>query len=100
MVHHPIITVAQPEVITPPCAVGSPSRAAGSPPINTVADPFTIAFGGPGQAHRSPMRAAGSPAINTVGQPRGNIIPPTCGFGLLIGQVCISLILAAKLIVG
>src|SRR6185295_18634051 len=76
---------------TPPCAVWSPMRAAGMPPIITFVEPMTIASGGPAQVAMSPTRAAGMPAISTVGQPGGRIGPPTCGDGPLnIGQVCMS----------
>jgi len=81
--------------ITPPWAVWSPRRAAGRNPISTVADPFAIMSGGPTQVHVSVMRAAGKKPIITVGQPM-MIGPPTCGFGPSdIGQVCMSVILAA-----
>src|SRR5215218_10073978 len=85
------MTVGAPSVITPPCAVMSPIRAAGIPPIMTFADPATIVSGGPAQVHMSPTRAAGMPAIRTVGAPGGMIGPPTCGTTpVTIGQVCMS----------
>jgi hypothetical protein len=76
----------------------SPIRAAGLPPINTVPDPAAMVSGGPVQTHMSPTVAAGNPPISTVGAPGGNTGPPTCGTGpgFTIGQVCISVILAAK----
>lgn len=86
--------------ILPPCAQVSPILAAGLPPINTDADPLIIASGGPTQTQLSPITAAGSFPINTV-ETQGPIIgPPTCGIGdgkagVCIGQVCISVILAA-----
>jgi hypothetical protein len=95
--HPPIITVGQPRIITPPCAVESPMRAAGLPPINTVAEPITMLSGGPTHTHISPRQAAGKPPIKTVGTPGGKIGPPTCGTGPVdIGHVCISEILAAR----
>ena len=91
-----MLTVGQPKMITPPCAVLSPILAAGTPPIVTVEDPATIVSGGPAQVSISPTFAAGIPAIITVGAPGGNIGPPTCGTGpVLIGHVCISPTLAA-----
>ncbi len=95
-----INTVGQPITIVPPCAVVSPIRAAGFPPIITVAEPFTIASGGPTQTQLSPTTAAGNPPISTVGAPGPTTGPPTCGIGdgnagVCIGQVCISVILAA-----
>ena len=69
----------------------SPMRAAGMPPIITVALPFAITSGGPAQVAMSPMRAAGIPPISTVGQPGGRTGPPTCGTRTVtIGQVCMS----------
>src|SRR5882724_9876653 len=53
----------------PPPALGSPRRAAGMPPISTVADPMTIASA----PQLSPRRAAGIPTISTVGAPGGMI---------------------------
>src|SRR5690554_5803922 len=91
-------TVGQPNAIVPPCAVESPIRAAGIPPIMTDDDPFAIAFGGPGHIHRSPRRAAGMPPIMTVGHPGGATAPPTWGLGVAIGHICGSPIRAAKLI--
>jgi hypothetical protein len=75
-------------------------RAAGFPPIITVAEPLTIVSGGPTQTHTSPITAAGIFPINTVATPGPIIGPPTCGIGgipgVCIGHVCISVILAAK----
>jgi hypothetical protein len=73
-------------------------RAAGLPPIKTVAEPLTIVSGGPVQVAMSPKQAAGIPPIKTVKQP--NVMgPPTWGIGgtpgVTIGQTCISLTLAA-----
>src|SRR5215218_1159237 len=95
--HPPIITVKLPSVMMPPCTVVSPIRAAGCPPINTVADPLMILSGGPAQVRRSPILAAGIYSIITVGQPGGITGPPTWGAppGFTIGQVCISPTLAA-----
>ena len=88
--------MGNPDTITPPWAVWSPIRAAGRPPINTVADPLMIAAGGPTQTDMSPRQAAGSLPINTVGAPGPDIGPPTCGTGpVLIGQVVISVSRAA-----
>jgi hypothetical protein len=94
----PIITVTHPSIIVPPCAVLSPTRAAGFPPINTVDEPFIILSGGPLHVHKSPNLAAGKPPISTVTDPAGSTGPPKCGTppGLIIGQMCISLTLAAK----
>src|SRR5690349_9010484 len=95
-----MITVAHPNVITPPCAVLSPCLAAGIPPIITVPDPAAIVSGGPAQVSISPTLAAGIPPINTVAQPAGKTGPPTCGtVPFTIGHVCISLTLAAAGIV-
>jgi hypothetical protein len=71
------------------------------PQINTVAEPFKIVSGGPTQMQVSPNTAAGSPPITTVGVPGPIIGPPTCGIGagnagVCIGQVCISVNLAAN----
>jgi len=94
--HHPIKTVASPADITPPCAVESPILAAGFPPIITLEDPDAIVSGGPVHIALSPTLAAGFPPINTVGSPAGIMGPPTCGVvPVTIGQVCISVILAA-----
>ena len=84
-------------MITPLCPVKSPNRAAGFPPIITVAEPFTIVSGGPTQIHKSPTTAAGKPPISTVGTQGPDTGPPTCGFGpgSTIGQVCMSEIRAA-----
>lgn len=95
----PICTVGHPATITPPCAVVSPMRAAGLPPIITVADPLMMLSGGPVHMHISPMTAAGSLPINTVGAPGPMTGPPAWGMGgkpgVCIGQVCMSVILAA-----
>jgi hypothetical protein len=74
---HPIITVGHPSMMLPPCAVLSPIRAAGIPPIVTVPEPAAIVSGGPVHVHISPTRAAGIPPIVTVGQPGGITGPPT-----------------------
>jgi len=90
------MTVAEPRVMVPPCAVVSPILAAGWPPIMTVVDPRIMLSGGPVHVAMSPTRAAGSPSMITVGQPGGNIGPPTCGtVPVTIGQTCISDTLAA-----
>jgi hypothetical protein len=88
-----MITKGAPETMMPPCAVISPIRAAGLPPIKTVADPFTMTSMGPTQMHLSPILAAGMPEIMTVGQHGGIIGPPTWGTTpVTIGQVCMSVI--------
>ena len=88
-------------MITPPCEVESPSRAAGFPPIITVADPLIMVAGGPAQTHESPTRAAGKPPMSTTGAPPGSIGPPTCGVppGVTPGQTCWSVIRAIGFIV-
>ena len=92
-----MLTVGQPATITPPCAVLSPKRAAGIPPIITVAEPIIIESGGPLHVSISPTLAAGWPPIITVGHPGGSIGPPTCGtVPFTIGQTCMSLTLAAN----
>src|SRR5438128_1111685 len=92
-----MITVGQPITITPPCAVMSPIRAAGMPPIITVVDPMAITSGGPTQTAMSVTRAAGRNPISTIGQQGGRIGPPTCGTRTVtMGQTCISVIRAAK----
>jgi len=60
----------------------SPTRAAGRPPISTVALPLTIGVGGCGpavggieQAWLSPNTAAGIPPINTFATPGPTIVP-------------------------
>src|SRR5690606_3084957 len=89
-------------ITAPPWAHVSPCRAAGRPPIMTVADPFTIVSGGPTQVHISPTTAAGRLPINTVGTPGPTMGPPTWGTGgtpvVTIGQLCISVIRAANAI--
>lgn len=75
-------------------------RAAGLPPIKTVAEPFTIESGGPTQTQESPTTAAGIFAIKTVGTPGPAMGPPTCGMGgtpgVCMGHVCMSVNLAAN----
>src|SRR5690348_12858831 len=97
----PIKTVGQPITILPPCAVVSPILAAGLPQIKTVAEPFIMESGGPTHTAVSPNTAAGSLPINTVGAPGPTTGPPTCGIGgkpgVCMGQVCMSLILAAAI---
>jgi hypothetical protein len=94
---YPIITVAHPNMMLPPCDVLSPMRAAGIPPIVTVAEPAAIESGGPVHVHISPTRAAGIPPIITVGHPGGMTGPPTCGtVPVTIGHTCISPALAAN----
>src|SRR3954451_901826 len=86
-----MLTVGAPRTITPPCAVWSPMRAAGMPPIITFVEPITIESGGATHVHMSPTRAAGIPAIRTVGHPGGRIGPPTWGTTpVTIAQVCMS----------
>src|SRR5665213_4197290 len=95
----PIITVGQPRMMEPPCAVGSPMRAAGLPPIITVVEPMTIESGGPTHTHISPTTDAGMFPIKTVGAPGPVTGPPTCGTGgspgVTIGQTCMSVRRAA-----
>src|SRR6185312_2929425 len=92
-----MITVGSPDTMTPPCPVISPCRRAGRPPIRTLVDPMTPTSGPPTQTIRSPTTAAGIPPINTFTAPGPTIGPPTCGTTpLTSGQVCISVILAAK----
>jgi len=95
-----MITVVQPSIMLPPCAVLSPTLAAGFPPINTVDEPVIIVSGGPLHVHMSPNVAAGKPPMSTVTAPGGKTGPPTCGTppGLTIGQTCISVIRAANAI--
>jgi hypothetical protein len=74
----------------------SPCRAAGLPPIMTVADPATMLSGGPAQVTLSPTTAAGRPAIRTVGVPGPMIGPPTWGIcPVTIGQAWKSVTRAA-----
>ena len=54
-----MITVGQPMMMLPPCAVVSPILAAGLPPIITVVEPLMIVSGGPTQVAMSPITAAG-----------------------------------------
>jgi hypothetical protein len=55
--------------------------------------------GGPTQTAISPTRAAGNPPISTVTAPGGKIGPPTWGTTpVTIGHTCISVILAAGLL--
>lgn len=66
-------------------------RAAGIPPIFTVADPAAMVSGGPEHVTMSPTRAAGIPPIMTVGHPGGMTGPPTCGTVPVVrGHVCMS----------
>ena len=76
-VPYPIKTVGKPRVMLPPCAVESPIRAAGFPPISTVADPLAITSGGPTQTHISPTTEAGWLPIRTLGTPGPETGPPT-----------------------
>jgi hypothetical protein len=77
-------------------------RAAGLFPIKTVVDPVAMTSGGPTQTHASPTTAAGNSPINTVGHPGPITGPPTCGIGgrpgVSIGQICISVVRAAGLL--
>lgn len=83
-------------VITPPCAVESPTRAAGKLLINILVLPVTITSGGPAQVHMFETVAAGKFKIKTFGTPGGKIGPPTWGSGPVnIGQMCISVTRAA-----
>src|SRR6187549_3487408 len=92
-------TVGKPTVITPPCAVRSPRRAAGMPPISTIVEPFAIRSGGPTHTAMSVARAAGKLPMSTVGHPGPLTGPPTCGTGgapgVTMGHTCMSLSLAA-----
>ena len=86
--------------MVPPWAVVSPILAAGLPPIITVADPMTMASGGPVQTQVSPTTAAGMLPMRTVGTPGPVTGPPTWGMGVgkagvCMGQVCMSVSLAA-----
>src|SRR5918912_1253250 len=65
----------------------SPARAAGRPPIKTVALPLAMGVGGCGPASggiahacMSPTTAAGMPPMRTVGTP-GPVIVPGCPVG-------------------
>jgi hypothetical protein len=64
----------------------------------TLDDPLTMTSGGPTQTQVSEIRAEGKKPIKTVISPV-MIGPPTWGIGgvpgVAIGQVCISVILAA-----
>jgi hypothetical protein len=92
-----MFTVKQPSTITPPCAVISPILAAGLPQMRTVAEPFAMVSGPPAHTNMSPTVADDKPPINTVTFPGGRIGPPTCGTTpVTMGQICISVILAAK----
>jgi hypothetical protein len=84
-------------MIDPPWAVKSPIRAAGLPPIKTVAEPLAIVSGGPVHIQESPNTAAGCPPMSTVGTPGPIMGPPTCGTGpgLVKGHVCMLPIVAA-----
>ena len=85
-----------PMTMVPPWAVESPIRAAGLPPIKTVAEPLIMLSGGPVHTQLSPTTAAGKPPIKTVGAPGPMMGPPTCGTTpVTIGQTCILLIVAA-----
>lgn len=64
-------------MITPPCTVWSPMRAAINFPMKTVFEPIRIVSGGPTHVAISVARAAGSLHMKTVGQPGGRIGPPT-----------------------
>lgn len=90
------MTVGQPVVITPPCAVASPSLLAIRKLINTPDDPIEMTSGGPVQIAVSETRAAGLNPIMTFGLPV-MMGPPTWGTGpgLIRGQTCKSLIRAA-----
>lgn len=75
----------------------SPIRAAGKPPIKTVALPIAIPFGA-GETQTMPpgtafATAAGIPPISTVATAAAGVIgPPTCGFGPSVsGQTTMSL---------
>src|SRR5688572_14112500 len=89
-----ISTVGQPATMVPPCAVLSPIRAAGLPPISTFVLPMMTESGGPTHTAIEPIVAAGIPPISTVGVPGVVTGPPTCGIGgkpgVTIGQTCIS----------
>jgi len=82
-------------MMTPPCAVMSPMRAAGIPPTSTVKEPLTITSGGPVHIAMSVTRACGRPPVSTVHMPV-MIGPPTWGTTpVTIGQVCMSVMRAA-----
>src|SRR3954453_1592014 len=85
-----MITVGAPgPVMVPPCAVVSPTRAAGLWAIMTFIEPMAMVSGGPVHTHMSPTTAAGIFPISTVGTPGPVIGPPTCGIGGVPG-VCIG----------
>src|SRR6478609_2958844 len=85
-----MLTDKSPSKMLPPCAVLSPIRAAGCPPIITVDEPVMITSDGPEQPAMSPNLAAGCPPIITVVQPGGMMGPPTWGLGDGMGQACMS----------
>jgi hypothetical protein len=85
----PINTVVIPGGMTiPPAAVKSLIRAAGMPPMSTVADPFKITSA----PQLSVIRAAGNPPINTLLAPGGII---GTGAPEVAGLIIMSLTLAA-----
>lgn len=87
----PMITVGAPDTMVPPCAVMSPSRAAGLPESKTVVDPLITVEGGPTHTHMLLRVAAGSAAMITVGAPGTTMGPPTCGTTpVTMGQTCTS----------
>jgi hypothetical protein len=85
----------------PPDALGSPTRAAGFPPIRTVVDPMTTAS----TPQVSPMVAAGTDPIITVGVPGGTsgvgaplvavlmIMSPILAAGGIMNSVDVSLLM-------
>ena len=95
-ISQPITIVEDPMTILPPWAVMSPTLAAGSPPISTVAEPAAMMSGGPEQVQKFVAVAAGILSIKTVGTPGGKMGPPACGtVPVTIGQTCMSPTLAA-----
>ena len=73
-----IITLVSPEIITPPCAVISPTAATGFPLTRMLGAPVTTTSGGPEQVQALPMVATGFPFTKTFDSPLV-IGPPTCG---------------------
>src|SRR6185312_1346188 len=90
-----ISTIGEPMTIEPPCAVMSPMRAAGRPPIKVMNEPITITSGGPTQTAMLVTQAAGRPLTSAI-EPPGRIGPPTWGTRTVtIGQTCMSVTRAA-----
>jgi len=94
-----IKTVGAPSITIPPWAVCEVMRVAGNPPASTVGEPWRTMSGGPTQTHMSVMCDWTMPIVITVTAPGPMIGPPTCGIGttagVIIGQMCMSVILDA-----